>query len=203
MKTPMELVQDACLEVSAKGYHEPYEEMKLAALSLATQVLAYRAAADITQYDDDADGYAEQQVRGFALEAADTAEKANRLDIRDAFKKISLFILSRPFVKQVCLVCGQPSGHWRHWPNVPGEHYVVPVHAEQSDFHSFQERYSEARMTAFANANLIAAAPELLDLLERAVKVFNWVELPSPNTEETWDKFVAACEAAIHKAEGV
>lgn len=55
----------------------------------------------------------------------------------------------------------------------------------------------------FANANLIAAAPELLDLLERAVKVFNWVELPSPNTEETWNKFVAACEAAIHKAEGV
>ena len=41
-------------------------------------------------------------------------------------------------IKQVCLVCGQPSGHWRHWPNVPGEHYVVPVHAEQSDFHSFQ-----------------------------------------------------------------
>jgi hypothetical protein len=40
--------------------------------------------------------------------------------------------------EQVCLVCGQPSGHWRHWPNVPGEHYVVPVHAEQSDFHSFQ-----------------------------------------------------------------
>ena len=30
MKTPMEMVQDACLEVSAKGYHEPYEEMKLA-----------------------------------------------------------------------------------------------------------------------------------------------------------------------------
>ena len=33
MKMPMELVQDACLEVSAKGYHEPYEEIKLAALS--------------------------------------------------------------------------------------------------------------------------------------------------------------------------
>ena len=195
----MELVQDACLEVSAKGYHEPYEEMKLAALSLAERLLAL---GDPTP-SNDADGYATEQVKSFAFEAGDAAEKANRLDIRDAFKKISLFILSRPFVKQVCLVCGQPSGHWRHWPNVPGEHYVVPVHAEQSDFHSFQERYSEARMTAFANANLIAAAPELLDLLERAVKVFNWVELPSPNTEETWDKFVAACDAAIHKAEGV
>ena len=134
MKTPMELVQDACLEVSAKGYHEPYEEMKLAALSLAERLLAL---GDPTP-PNDADGYATEQVKSFAFEACDAAEKANRLDIRDAFKKISLFILSRPFVKQVCLVCGQPSGHWRHWPNVPGEHYVVPVHAEQSDFHSFQ-----------------------------------------------------------------
>ena len=56
--------------------------------------------------------------------------------------------MAKAKMKQVCLVCGQPSGHWRHRPNVPGGHYVVPVHAEQSDFHSFQERYSEARMTA-------------------------------------------------------
>ena len=48
--------------------------------------------------------------------------------------------MAKAKMKQVCLVCGQPSGHWRHRPNVPGGRYVVPVHAEQSDFHSFQER---------------------------------------------------------------
>jgi|SRR5208282_134493 len=39
MKTPMELVQDACLEATAKGYLEPYEEMKSAALILARGII--------------------------------------------------------------------------------------------------------------------------------------------------------------------
>lgn len=38
---------------------------------------------------DDADSYAEDQVKSFALEAAEVAEKAGRFDIRDAFRKIA------------------------------------------------------------------------------------------------------------------
>jgi hypothetical protein len=47
-------------------------------------------------------------------------------------------MVNKKYSEKICFTCGNPSGHWRHWPNVPGEHYVVPVHAEQSDFHSFQ-----------------------------------------------------------------
>jgi hypothetical protein len=47
-------------------------------------------------------------------------------------------LVNKKYSEKICFTCGNPSGHWRHWPNVPGEHYVVPVHAEQSDFHSFQ-----------------------------------------------------------------
>ena len=47
-----------------------------------------------------------------------------------------VYILSTS--KELCLVCKEPSGHWRHWPNVPGEHYATPVHVCQADFHRFR-----------------------------------------------------------------
>jgi hypothetical protein len=53
---------------------------------------------------------------------------------------------------------------------------------------------------SLANARLIAAAPELLDALERMVDVANWDEMLQ--SEEQHDAMIVKAEAAIRKAKG-
>ena len=56
---------------------------------------------------------------------------------------------------------------------------------------------AEKLQTAFANATLIAAAPDLLAALEAMVETFGW---QSPNANAAVDAAIAEAQAAIDKA---
>ena len=63
-----------------------------------------------------------------------------------------------------CRVCGQPRGHWRHWPNIPSESYMPPSRAQDSDFHLFESPQEDNVMAIEASALL---AKDIESALER------------------------------------
>ena len=63
----------------------------------------------------------------------------------------------------------------------------------------FPEKGSEAMM---ANARLIAAAPELLEALEKLVKAVDFTEVKTPNPLSTLGRALRTARAALAKTTG-
>ena len=74
--------------------------------------------------------------------------------------------------------------------------HVCDVDADSFDFDDDED---VCRATALANARLIAAAPELLDLLNRAVRR---LEIAHANGDTIMREWIVEARAAIAKVEG-
>jgi len=94
-----------------------------------------------------------------------------------------------------CRVCGQPSGHWRHWPNIPSESYMPPSRAQDSDFHLFESPQEDNVMAIEAIAlEPVNPCPEkeAADILTDCCQILDVVrqEWGKENCWSSWDQSV-------------